>query len=200
MPETLYDLCSWDDPGTGHCYRYWLEADLGAEGEGICLVIGLNPSKAGRCTSDGTLERAKHIARKKGYRALWVCNLFPMRGANFGALPGNRLGPPNPRVTGCTLCRGNAHTDLHINERHILAAASWASVVICAWGGNGLYEDRAHMVAKRLVDNGHGDELHIFGLTRRDDQPKHVKPRNPRQWPGCDDLRPWTDVREWLGR
>ena len=105
MSETLHDVCSWDDPGTGDRYRYWLEADLGGEGEGVCLVIGLNPSRAGRCTSDGTLGRAKRIACKKGYRTLWVCNLFPMRGANFGGAPRNRMGPPDPGVTGCTLCR-----------------------------------------------------------------------------------------------
>lgn len=200
MSETLHDVCSWDDPGTGDRYRYWLEADLGGEGEGVCLVIGLNPSSAGRCTSDGTLERAKHIACEKSYRTLWVCNLFPMRGPNFGGVPRNRMGPPSPQVTGCTLCRGNAHSGLHINDRHVLAGASWAGAVICAWGGSGLSEDRARTVVKALVDAGHEQRLHIFGLTRRDNQPKRVRPRNPRLWPGYDDLRPWTDVREWLGR
>ena len=200
----VHTVCSWDE-SPNRRYRYWLEATLENPGEragaGICLFLMLNPNKADWNRSDATIDRCKYFAREWGYRTLQVCNLFPVRGGNSGALPRDLMGPHRPEgkgFTGCVLCPGNSQRDLHVNDLHIRKAAENTGIIVCAWGGKGGLNERGREVARLLVDSGHGHKLHTFGLTKTERQPRHAKPQLRGRWPEPTELTPWVDVEEWL--
>ena len=161
----------------------------------------LNPNKADHDRSDATIDRCKRLAQEWDYGTLWVCNLFPVRGGNWDSLPRDRMGPHRPAgngFSGCRLCENEARSDLHVNDRHILEAASRANVIVCAWGGRGGSGERGREVVRMLVAAGHENRLYTFGLTKTERQPRHAKPQRRDQWPKPEDLRPWTDVEQWL--
>ena len=200
----LHSVCSWDE-SPGRRYRYWLEATLENNGEqegtGVCLFLMLNPNRADYDRSDETVDRCKHLACEWGYGILWVCNLFPVRGGNWNRLPQGRMGPRLHEVNGfngCEFCRNDAHDGLHVNDRHIMEAASRANRIVCAWGGKGAFDQRGREVVRMLVAAGHQDRLYTFGLTQTERQPRHAKPQLRGLWPKPEDLTPWTDVEQWL--
>ena len=199
----LHSVCSWDE-SPDRRYRYWLEATLEAHreqaGAGVCLFLMLNPNQADHDRSDATIDRCKCLAREWGYGTLWVCNLFPVRGGNWNKLPQDRMGPycPEDGFNGCALCRSDAHDGLHVNDRHIMEAASRANRIVCAWGGKGGFDQRGREVVRMLVAAGHEERLYTFGLTQTERQPRHAKPQLRGQWPRARDLKRWTEARVWL--
>ena len=199
----LHSVCSWDE-SPDRRYRYWLEATLENHGKqagtGACLFLMLNPNKADRDRSDATIDRCKTLAQEWGYGTLWVCNLLPVRGGNWNALPKDPMGPYRPEggFNGCALCRNDAHDGLHVNDRHIVEAAFRANRIVCAWGGKGSVNERGREIVRMLVAAGHQDRLYTFGLTKTDRQPRHAKPQLRGLWPQPTDLKPWTDVEQWL--
>lgn len=132
-------------------YRYVLRRPVGLGG-GTCLFVMLNPSTADETVNDPTIRRCMGFARDWGYGLLLVANLFALRSTDPRALYAaeDPVGPEN--------------------DRHILAAASEAGVVVCAWGNHGAHLDRGRAVASLL--KGEGVEARCLGVTGTG-QPRH---------------------------
>ena len=60
-------------------YRYVLWRELDAANPRYALFIGLNPSTADEVADDPTIRRCKDFARRWGYGAVCVANLFAYR-------------------------------------------------------------------------------------------------------------------------
>lgn len=134
-------------------YRYWLESKLDG-GDGVCMFVMLNPSTADETRSDPTVTRCKGFARRWGYGALWVCNIFALRSTSPDALR------ENPDPTG------------PLNDGHILRYARGADTIVCAWGNHGLHGGRGERVMRMLEGEGLSGRMCHLGLTGRD-QPRH---------------------------
>ena len=70
-------------PDGQYRYRLWRCWDKRAP---AVLWIMLNPSTADAAYNDPTIERCEQRARRGGYGALWVANLFGLRTPNPGDL------------------------------------------------------------------------------------------------------------------
>lgn len=102
-------------------------------GGSIINFIMLNPSTADATTNDPTILRCMERAKRLGYHALVVTNLFAYRATN----PERLLGLADPVGLG--------------NDGYLLKHAVEAAMVICAWGKGGKLRDRASIVT-RLLD------------------------------------------------
>lgn len=158
-------------------FRYTLTRDLVeplvigdeiSEGDpNAVLFIGLNPSTADETQDDPTVRRMIGYASRWGYSRLVVCNIFGLRSTN-------------PRA----LYRGDAGEVVGVdNDRHIVANAKAASLIVCAWGAHGKYLLRGPLVAARL--RSFGLPLHALGLT------KERQPRHPLYLRGDLEPEPW---------
>ncbi len=134
-------------------YRYWLESDLG-DGDGVCMFLMLNPSTADEVRSDPTVTRCKGFARRWGYAALWVCNIFALRTPDPSVLT-ESPDPSGPE-----------------NDSQILRHAREADRIVCAWGNHGLHHDRGKRVLRMLENDGLAGRMCHLGMTKRA-QPKH---------------------------
>lgn len=113
-------------------YRYLLWRKWDPEKPGLVFLM-LNPSTANEVENDPTVERCQRRAFEMGYGGLTVVNIFAFRSTDPGALyvETDPVGPDN---------------DAAILE----AAATGAGMLICAWGGHGLYRDRGADVLRNL--------------------------------------------------
>jgi hypothetical protein len=156
MPRrTLFSPC--------RTYRYTLWRQLDASRAGFALFIGLNPSTADEQTDDPTIRRCKDFARRWGFGAVCVANLFAFRAtrpADLKAAPAP-VGPDN--------------------DRWLVRLARTADLVIAAWGMHGSFAGRDLKVAG-LLDN----PLVCLGLTRGG-HPRHPlylrRTTMPTPWP-----------------
>ena len=123
------------------------------EGAARLHFIMLNPSTATEARNDPTIARCEGRARRSGYGALRVTNLFAWRDTDPAGLRGvtDPVGPEN--------------------DASILAAVRWADRTICAWGLHGAHLGRDVQVLAPLHDIG-ADLFHL-GLT------KSGAPRHP---------------------
>jgi hypothetical protein len=103
----------------------------------------LNPSTADELRLDPTCARARAYAQAWGFGALIVTNLFGWRSTDPARLKRVR----DPVGSG--------------NDRAILAAATEAGVVICAWGNHGAHRRRSAEVLELLKSF----ELHMLRIT-----------------------------------
>lgn len=128
-------------------YRYvlWREWLIGA---GIVMFIGLNPSTADETHDDPTVRRCIDYAKRWGYRALYMTNLFAFR----STFPRVMMGYPQP--VGFE------------NDRWLVACARESETVVAAWGKDGVFSGRDSEVMKLL------DGLQCFG-TNANGTPKH---------------------------
>lgn len=130
-------------------YRYclWREWDKG--NQAYALFIGLNPSTADEVEDDATIRRCVGYAKRWGYGALCMVNLFAFRATD-------------PRM----LKEQDAPVG-EDNDRWLVECATDAAVVVAAWGVGGslLARDRAVM---RLLDG----KLSCLALTKNE-HPKH---------------------------
>jgi len=119
---------------------------------GHALFVMLNPSTASEARNDPTVGRCEARARRSGFGAFTVCNIFAFRATRPADLrcAAEPVGPDNDRV--------------------LLDSARQADLVICAWGVHGAFRDRGRAVACRLA--GLGRPLCHLGLTR-DGHPRH---------------------------
>lgn len=156
---SLHNVCVSDD----RRYRYWLEARLLGDPDEVCLFLMLNPSKAGACRSDRTINRCKEFAEQWGYGTLWVCNLYAFRSSTQTGLraAGYPVGPDN--------------------DQHLREAVHCADKIVLAWGSN-VRRDRVSEVLQTLRDKD--AELYVLAsptskspLTAND-EPRHPLPRN----------------------
>lgn len=131
-------------------YRYRLSRTWGA-GASV-LYIMLNPSTATELANDPTIERCERRARRAGFGAFHICNLFAWRETSPAALRKARhpIGPDN--------------------DSQLLSTAKKADVVLCAWGVHGVHRGRdANVIA--LLHKA-GLSLSHLGLTK-DGHPRH---------------------------
>jgi hypothetical protein len=112
------------------------------------LFVGLNPSTADDQKDDPTVRRCIGFARSWNFGGLILVNLFAYRSTDPSALleAEDPIGPAN--------------------DRHILAGAAVASLVVLAWGARGGLLDRDQQVLSFLPN------AHCLGTTK-DGHPKH---------------------------
>ena len=126
-------------------------------GEGpVANFLMLNPSTADELKLDPSCTRARLYAERWGFGALIVTNLFGWRATD----PADMKAARDPVGSG--------------NDSAIVAAASEADIVVCAWGNHGLHRDRSGLVLSELrkarVDlhmlrlNGNGQPAHPLYL------------------------------------
>lgn len=127
---------AFDDTRT---YRYalWRVITPVRRRPSYAMFIGLNPSTADEVTDDPTIRRCVGYARRWGFNALCMTNIFALRSTDPGAL----YGPINPI--------GEA------NDWWLSTLARKAGIIVCAWGVHGKHMGRGHIVATQLIKQGH---------------------------------------------
>lgn len=145
-------------------YRYSLTRVWDAAGKRVNFVM-LNPSKADEIRNDPTVERCEQRARRLGFGAFQVTNIFAWRDTDPRMLrrAAEPVGPQNDQVL----------TD----------AAAEADQVIAAWGVHGVHLGRGPAVRQLLASAG--CDLYHLGLSR-EGHPRHPLylpyARQPERW------------------
>jgi hypothetical protein len=144
VSEATYSDCG--------AYRYRLKRRWSDAG-GLVNFVMLNPSKADEIRNDPTVERCERRARRLGFAAFCVTNIFAWRDTDPHAMRRAPcpMGPENDAV--------------------LLREAQDADQVIVAWGAHGVHLNRGPEVAKMFRTAG--ISMHHLGLS------KHGHPRHP---------------------
>lgn len=147
------------------CARYrYLLTRIWAPGPRVLFVM-LNPSTATEVQNDPTVERCEQRARKLGYGAFRVTNIFAFRATD----PKVMRAQPDP-----------VGPD---NDAAIAQSADWSDAIVCAWGNHGLFMHRGLQVEALLRPTGKA--LFHLGLTGQT-QPRHPLyvgyDRQPEPW------------------
>lgn len=125
---------------------------LGNEAHNYLMVIGLNPSTADETKNDPTIRRCMDFAKRWGYGALCMTNLFAYRDTNPESMK-QEFDPVGPE-----------------NDKWILDCAHGAGMILAAWGKHGIHNDRATEVVNFL-------EEHMYSLRalqlNKDGTPRH---------------------------
>lgn len=130
-------------------YRYVLwRLRREAEEPRVLQVVALNPSTADETTDDPTLRRCMDYARRWGFDALCMTNLFAYRATD-------------PKK----MMRADDAVGVE-NDRWLAEVANRADLILVAWGNHGALADRAAKVLRVLP------APHVLGLTKRG-QPRH---------------------------
>ena len=132
-------------------YRYDLTRTWTPSGPKALFVM-LNPSTATEKANDPTVERVERRARRMGFGAYRVCNLFAWRATDPDQLLG-AAAPVGPQ-----------------NDDVLAEACRWADQLICAWGNHGGFDGRGRAV-ETLMRRAARPLFH-FGLTK-EGHPKH---------------------------
>lgn len=115
------------------------------------LFIGLNPSTADAENDDNTIRRCISFARKWGYDALCMANLFAFRATD----------PKDMKAARDPVGIGNLST--------LYRLADGAGIVIAAWGADGGFRNQDNQVVLGLEGVC---KFHCLGLTK-DGYPRH---------------------------
>ncbi|GFE49142.1 hypothetical protein So717_08950 [Roseobacter cerasinus] len=157
MSTAVYSDCE--------AYRYSLSRVWDAAGPRVNFVM-LNPSKADELRNDPTVERCERRARKLGFGAFEVTNIFAWRETDPKAL------------------RKAAKPIGDDNDSALIEAARSAGTIIAAWGVHGAHLGRGETVEQLL--RSHGCVLHHLGLSKGG-HPRHPLylpyVRTPVLWP-----------------
>jgi hypothetical protein len=124
-------------PGREYRYALWREwdcdyltgcADDLPHIKEYVMFIGLNPSTADETKDDPTIRKCIGFAKRWGYGALCMCNLFAFRETEPRLMKeaGEPVGPHN--------------------DRWLKTIAEGAGLVVAAWGNNGKHRNRAAQV------------------------------------------------------
>lgn len=132
-------------------YRYLLTRTWAPDGRRALFVM-LNPSTATEMQNDPTVERCERRARALGFGAFRVTNIFAFRATD----------PREMRAAADPVGAGN--------DAAIVGSASWADLIVCAWGTHGAHLHRGPEVARLLRATGR--PLHHLGLSK-DGHPRH---------------------------
>lgn len=149
-------------PGRVHRYALWRRWQNGR----YCMFIGLNPSTADEVNDDNTVRRCIDYAKRWGYPALCMTNLFAFRSTYPSDL--RKCQDPVGKI----------------NDWALAHLASNAAIVVAAWGTHGTYLNREAQV-RRLLPN-----LHYLRLTK-DGHPNH-----PLYLPKALVPQPWNTERK----
>jgi hypothetical protein len=135
------------DPTGAYRYRLWRRW---AAGPSVLFVL-LNPSTADAERDDPTVRRCMAFARRWGFGAVEIVNLFALR----TAVPRRLRAAPDP-----------VGPD---NDRHIALTARRADLIVAGWGAAGAYLGRSTAVAGLLRRQA---PLYCLGRTACG-QPRH---------------------------
>lgn len=112
-------------------------------------IIGLNPSSATENEDDPTVNRCWKLAKREGYDAFCMLNIFALRSTN----PQKLYSSPDPIGVD--------------NDQWIQQVTQQASIVVAAWGVHGAFQQRGKQVREMIPD------LKCLGIT------KYGHPRHP---------------------
>lgn len=128
-------------------YRYSLIRVWDAEKPKV-LFIGLNPSSADETEDDATIRRCIGFAKRWGFGAILVGNLFAIRSKDPAVLyeAKDPIGPEN--------------------DVHLAKMAQEASLIVAAWGNNGGYRNRSEEVSALFT------QMKCLGINKTG-EPKH---------------------------
>lgn len=132
-------------------YRYALWRRWKAGGNAM-FVIGLNPSTADEKTDDATIRRLICFAKRDGFNALYMGNLFAFRATDPKALEKEKY-PVG-----------------YYNSVHLLRMQDMSLQTVVAWGAHAMVADQAKWVLRLL--EGAKTPLFCFGKTKTG-HPKH---------------------------
>jgi hypothetical protein len=124
-------------------WRSWLG------GDGVLMVIGLNPSTADDIYDDPTIRRCIGFAQVLGYHELCMTNLFAFR----ATYPSEMKRQNDPVGYG--------------NNGELRYCAAGAKLIVAAWGTKGTHLGRDKTVRAMLPP------MHCFRLTPKSGQPEH---------------------------
>jgi hypothetical protein len=147
-------------------YRYSLTRRWDDTARKVLFVM-LNPSTADEIQNDPTVERCEQRARRLGYGAFRVTNIFAFRATDPRDMRAatDPVGPQNDRV--------------------LRDAAAWADDIIAAWGVHGAHLGRGPDVGRMLAAT-HVPLFHL-GLSKAG-HPRHPLylpyARMPEAWDG----------------
>lgn len=134
-------------------WRRWTEAPYD-----ICMFVGLNPSTADEREDDPTIRKCVTYAKRWGYGALCMANLFAVRATQ----PKDMMAAKDPIGPE--------------NDRKLEALSRCAGIIIAAWGNDGKWMSRDKQVMAILPglhclkQNNDGSPAHPLYL-RGDAQP-----------------------------
>lgn len=140
-------------------YRYtlWREWDedilartTGARPDEYLMVIGLNPSTADETCDDPTIRKCVGFAKRWGYGALCMTNLFAFRATDPKVMK-RELGPIGPD-----------------NDEWLARIARGAGMILAAWGAHGSHLKRDAEVCQLLE----GRSMSVLKLNK-DMSPMH---------------------------
>jgi hypothetical protein len=146
---------TWTDAGAtfSPCgvYRYtlWRAWEVGPT---VCWVM-LNPSTADATKEDPTIRKCIGYARRWGFGAVAIVNLFALRSTNPRALYGHAA-PVGPQ-----------------NDAAIVECVRLSRLVVAAWGVHGEHCGRGDAVLD-MLRLGVEAPVHCLGTTK-DGHPKH---------------------------
>lgn len=130
-------------------YRYGLSREWDATLPSVLFVM-LNPSTADEHRNDPTVARCEIRARRMGFGAMMISNIFAFRATRPDDLK-------------------KAHTPVGpLNDAVLAAWSHSASMTVAAWGAHGAHQGRAAEIARSLPSR-----TYHLGLT------KHGHPRHP---------------------
>src|SRR5262249_29840293 len=125
--QTVFSAC--------RSYRYVLWREWDKLNPEYAMFIGLNPSTADEVEDDPTIRRCVGYAKRWGYGALCMTNLFAYRATDRELM--NR----QPTPVGAD------------NDRWLVECARDAAVVVAAWGADGGHLQRDRAVIRLLGRN-----------------------------------------------
>lgn len=128
ISEAVYSDCG--------AYRYLLAREWQTDGPALLMVM-LNPSTATEEKNDPTIERCQRRARRMGFGALRIVNLFAFRATDPKVMKAasDPVGPENDPILRAE-------------------ATSGPGMILCAWGTHGAHLGRGKAVARLLRDCG----------------------------------------------
>lgn len=146
-------------------YRYSLTRSWDPAATKVMFVM-LNPSTADERQNDPTVERCEQRARRLGYGAFQVTNIFAFRATD-------------PRQM-----KAAADPEGPLNLRVLTEGVRCADHIIAAWGTHGAHRDQGPRIAQMLAATG--APLFHLGLS------KHGHPRHPLYLPYRQKPEAWV--------
>lgn len=129
--------------------------------------IGLNPSTADETLDDPTIRRCIDFAKRWGFGAMCMTNLFAFRATDPDVMKAAKL--PIGEASFCAYNVGNM-AFAERNDAHIYGVANGAGLIVAAWGNDGSHLGRSSYVLDML--KRHKFSPHHLGLTQSG-EPKH---------------------------
>lgn len=137
-PDRVYRYTLW---------RHWFDFQRG----GFVMFIGLNPSTADETRDDPTIRRCIDYAKRWGFGALCMTNLFAFRATDPEVMKAAKepIGPQN--------------------NTFLLACAADAQLIVAAWGNDGTHLNRGREILYLLAAASHSIKvppIHILEMTK----------------------------------